>query len=837
MARIPTYDFNGTIGTGTIGPTQVDTSIGQSVERLGAQVGAAGVQYAHYQARLDATAQAEADKRDNLQDELTFQGALTTANQTFQDFKEKANPTGKDFTKDYLSEFDKQAQEVLGNVRPDNAAAWQVRLAKIRTHYAQQASAYEHSLRESTVAQAFKSQTDLLSTMIQAGGDVNLANEQADAAVKNLGRTYGPEKQALIRNQMGLSIEAALIERNMKSDPIGTEKMLRDRIAGGVRSTGKDPVTDLAIDAAARWNVNPQIMLAIRYAETGNKAPTKASKSIDGHWQMGDGEWKEVGMVKSKDPAIEAEAAARLFAMRSKNLSANGLEPNMVNMWGAHWLGPGGWRAAQKVDPSMSMREFYKPFMDRQRQDIDEVMKSNGWKANTTVGDVINTVNTRSAKAMSETSKLVGPSSGPSPEPMQIGDYTFKHLTNDNLPALYGRVKAEADKVMDATMNEAAKRKVADGLHNSYDRDDRQTLNKASSESRLGDAIVSGDPNAIGDAMARARSIRQISSSEAAGASALINSPDPTMRVKGYEIARAVHDADPLRGLEHSGFEGEVKQRAEAYAKNLAVAGNDPAETIRRVDRMFSQEFKQTTVEQKETIKAERARASFSDLTNMPPIKNGGVPMLDGVFSRWFGDGKDRTPQTEKLKDYLLETYRDQYEWHLKDQGGPKDTKGAKAAALYDMQRMFGVSKMFGRDEFTMYPVDQIMPALPNGDKSYLEVQALRVAQSKAAADKKGGFDYGEVDPKKVYIVPTAETVHNIRSGQPPAYDIAFMSKNGLVMAGQWRPDYQAGMQEATTSGSASATSTPKPASGGRLQDLRNKPPAASLAADDYGYR
>lgn len=836
MVTLPVYQaqVSADPGFGTFRQASTADPIGSAMEGFGQSLEVLGKSQAHYQARIDAAATAEAAKSGAITDGIAYQKFVQKDTELLLTSKEQADPAATDFTKNYAEARRKALDEFVSQVPPERRAEWELQLAKEETHAISQAQAFEHTRRESVLGSTLKNAGDQLYAMTSGGGDPVAAKEIAASKVRQLAGVVGEEnspRAVTLKSLLNIEIERGVLDRARASNPVALERELRARIVGTVAAKEtNDPSIAAGIDAAQRYDIDPRLSLAIKGTEGGwgpSSITAKASKTIRGPWQISEAESRSVGMAAqhySDDPAIQAEIAARVLKRNSADLSANGLDVNFYNMKGAHWLGMGGWIAANNADPNLSMRDFYARFTAPGQ--LDKVMRTNGWD-NKTVGQVLGSVKGMEKSAMAKADSVLTTRGKPSDAPLVVNGYKIEHIANDQLPAFYSKTQADVSKLMDNTLTEMSKQKVALGDVNSANAHDREEVHKAGYAEQWDKRLLTGDDTALQHAVTTAKRDGMVDAATAAGVSKLMSSKiDIGQRAKGYEIGLLVHDADPTNGLQYSKFDDDDKRKIEQYAKLRGIPGMTPEEAIRRVDRINAPDFKVKTELLTQRIKDERPNRTYKELGDLK-LQSGGTVATWGIFT------SSNNPSDQRMKDYITKEYSDRFEYHMKDLGSDstEGVSSAKAMAKWDMQRMLGVTKLSGRDEVTIYPPEKFYPPVVSADgktksTQYVQDQAVAFVKNQLAQSKAAGRDIGDVRPENVHLRPTATTASDIRRGDLPTYEVIyFTSKGQAEAAGEFRADPR---QAGAPKGLANAIAAPaSPAAAGKgLAAARQEVPA-----------
>lgn len=829
-AVLPVYDGNVSIdpGLGTFRGAASDNQIGQAFGRLAAAGGDLASAMTTYDARIAARADAEKQKVDAINLGLASNYAQQQAALNAERVLSNTPQTGEGLVKSVNAEFDKVVDEFMQQVPEGERAKFKLNMEQTRTAMVQKYAGIEHKMRETSMDEALKGRRQLLMDMVTGGGDVKLAQQMADDFVGTMIPALGDQRAALVRQRFGEAIEAAAVQKWVKDNPVGAANEIQKRVAGTFTGApNADPHVKDAISAAERHGIDPVLLLAIRQTEGKSNTNLAASKTIIGMYQMSQAEFDRVGLPRSTDPAIQNEAAARLLRANAQELAAHGLEPNFVNMKGMHWLGVGGWRAALRADPSMSMRDFYGAFV----KDIDRVVATNGWQGKT-VGDVIASVQKMEGWAKKQASDLVGTRAAPSNEPLNINGVEMKYITPELLSQFGPPANEARAKIFDAVMKDMFKKRVEIGeVLNGYDPHHRGEYNKLANAEGWGVQLLQGDPNAATRAVRTAQQNGFISSSEAAAVAKLSTSQDMATRVRAFEIGSTVHAADPVHGLENSGFDGETKRKIEQYNALRMIEKLPPEEIVRRMDRLADPTFKAKTDEMKQAIKDGKATVEYSDLANVTTPD--GRKLDDRFFASWRSakDGLYQDTKIDRLKEFLGAKLQEQFAYHMADLGSANTEaqRMAKTRALADVSRMIGTTKAFGKEELTLFPPDKYL-AREKEDVSWIGDQAVLAARNAAARVKKetgdtSVSDLSAITKDTVRLMPTATTYEDIRAGRRPRYDLIYRDSAGYWnSAGQWTADPSARkIDEPRVQAAPPPPPQNAPGSGDTLKRLRNQ--------------
>jgi hypothetical protein len=244
--------------------------------------------------------------------------------------------------------------------------------------------------------------------------------------------------------------------------------------------------------------------------------------------------------------------------------------------------------------------------------------------------------------------------------------------------------------------------------------------------------------------------------------------------------------------FEVSGANARLRAEAEDFrhlTSGLDGQGLDPQTALKRIQEKRTPEFQAKAAARKESI-ADKRNGPLSAI-------NPEAELVKAFDDSYWGDPAVGNPRD---KDVVVGIYRRSLEDHYIRTGDPDM---AKAAALADMRKTFGVTRMSGDGTARVVrnPIEQVYPAI-NGSHDYIREQAA--AEIKAATGK-------TVDPNTIFFENTRDTEVAIsrggfQTGSAPAYGFYWRAKgdDGVVrdqtIPGMtFRPDMNKARAEATT--------------------------------------
>lgn len=837
MARLPGFESQRSVETGSqfMRPRSTTDQTAKAISNIGSTFASVGAQLQSVDDKLALKLEAEAKRTEALEIESDVIRTDTDERLRLQEAKQNVTPSGAGFYNGFMTQHDKTWQERVEAMPPERRAAAEVKFLRNRESLAVDASAFEHSQRQKFVGQVTTEKSGSLTAGIKAGTmDHGAAVADAEGFVDGL--ALPPNAALVLRRHIGMNIDGARIEREIELNAPGALRDLSKYSAGATRSD--NPHVQRIIEAAARHGVPLGVILPGVNGESKFDPTVDMSKKINpktgkpystayGYGQMIDSNWKEVGLEKSADPDVQAEATARIFKKRIDHLQRNGIEVNATNVWGAHFVGPGGYTALLRADPDRPLRDVLLPMYGDSR--YAQATSGNGTllRDGATVGQTLQAIAGHVKKNEAAVVGLTktGPAAADG-QPIMIGDTVLKYATADDLPRYLAKAQSRAALQSETAMEEVARATVSSGPLDSYNPAHRSDADKAFKSSGIGSRIVQGDTDAVGQAHAFARMNGFVPPDAGYAAQQLMVNVDNSKRVVGYELGLTAYASDIDNGLGFAKFDADMAKRVRLYAAIREGEGVDPVEAVRRVESIFSPENQKAaqTEEFKKATKEKRESLSFSDLSDVAEMKAG------TALGRMLGFGYDRTPASDKVQQFMTDRYRDAFEEHAKAFG---NTAAAVTAAKNDMKRLIGVTKIFGSEQATLFPPEKMLKALPDGSHTYVRDQAMLLIQNDVLRAKtQQDVPYGQIDPKNLLMKPTGRTWLDKRAGRVPEYDLLYIDKaNSMIREVQlgWRPDYNAGYERykndvdtAETGGSTGQAAKP-PTATGKLGKARQK--------------
>lgn len=808
MARLPTYQGDMSLNTGSqfMRPIDAPMGVARGLNQLGNSLESVA---AHIKVGAERS-KANVDRVEAAQAVMNLAAYEREETDRLRTESENIEVSGADFQRRFMEGHQKRAEAFYSTLSDDLKVKLGPQIAQTINQFDDASYKVEQRKVAEYSAESLKAVTETASSGVLAGRDPSEVRTQLWAAIDTLKL---PENRAAeARKIANQAVDAAITRRFIQENPAEAERQLRDQAIG--TPTGLSPVSKLVYDTALRYGHDPKLMLMIQLAENSKGNPTLGNpdSSAYGLFQLIDGDWAETGIPKTSDPNLQTEAMARRMTFLKNTLTRNGLELTPRAMYGAHFLGRGGYVHVASADPNGNFFETYARVAGRGI--AVKALKGN-WRllgtGNLTNAQVLQRIENYATGRYNTAVKAIDAKTDFKPdEPAIINGHKLEGTTRGDI----AKFLAEAEKVQSAVNADEAKELTA--MHvkaakagtlattpNAYDKDFRNALTTDAENSGVHDAMLSNDPEvakeAVSGVIQTADQFGMIPAPATAAVQHMMTSPDPAKRQMGFDIAARTHVSDPIRGLEHSGFVSENRKDVERYTSWIAK-GYSPQDAIARVDREKENIKRNAGMDFTTRVKEGRAERTWDELSNVKieDANRGLAPWKDTSWGGLF-TSVNREPTDELTKEFLVNEYRDAYEYHLKS--GVSDEQAVRSAQM-DVRNLLGTTKLFGREQNTLYPPERVYP--PDTDKghTYVERQALEQAMSFVDDYNKRNLDQKiEVNDLKEQILlrPTGRTASEVaarrlgRDGENdklPTMDLIIIDQRGVVHGPlDFRPD------------------------------------------------
>lgn len=777
MAKLPTYVDSGGIsdGSGTFHQIRISDAIGHGLDSLskgmtalakaseGADMQAAGFRA---QRSLIQYQEDEALARVKAQEDMA--------------------PDGKDYYTTYSKEAAQRRESFLSGLTdlpPKLRQQFEIKGLEVEKNATIAAAKDEYSARKKFAADTIQKTADGVAQPVLQGADPKAAYDAVDEFVGQMGFTEAQSN--FISRSMKAQVDSARLQHLTSTDPTGTWRQLRPQIVGDYQ--GLHPLQSKMVEVSERYGLDPRLMLMVSSRENHGLNPNlkNPGSTAYGLFQFIDSDWKQYGIPKTGDPAMQVEAMARRLVTIRDKLQSMGLPLTPGAVYGSHLLGQAGYMTMITADPGADARSTYARAAGANI--AGQAFSGINGKllvAGQTVGQTLaNIERYAEAGAGPVAGMLAKRASTTDPEaPLKVGDEEFLHITRNEANAIFAKSSSYAQKEADGIMRGLAKQRIDAGIVNGYDPADRRVVNDDWKKREMGDRILTGDADAHGEAMAFVRQYGFVPETASAAAQKMLSdTANKPAQVQGYELGREVHNADPLNGMENSGFKGDMKKRVEMYtalvnAGGKHAPGHEPTveeklEAVQRVEKIFSADKDQrfTSDEFRTKLADAKKDLTFTDVKKM-------LEMSEGP---WYWRN-DTSPQSEGIRAQIVGKFQEFFEYHMKQAPGTGSDhiEGAKAKAASDLKMMFGTSRVFGDSRAVMFPPEWTLPAV-GGSHKWVADQAWAMIQMKTEADNRRGANLGQVNVKDIMIAGDPQTAHEWRAGKAPSYMLAWKNSKG----------------------------------------------------------
>lgn len=775
MARLKPYTADRSISTGE-GFMRFDRSsdqTGRAIAGIGRTVSALGASMLAEDNRQSAKAEADMRKMEALETEREVLLYDQDSRLKLKAASENITPSGRGFYDGFMSEYDKGWQAKLSalpeSVRPEA----ELKFLRDRERIALQAATIEANQRNNFTVQVATEKRDSLTNGILTGMMTHeYAKQDVDTFVKSLPLSENSAK--VLTRQLGMAIDAAHIQRQINLQPSVAMRELKKYMPNAVRSDNK--IVQGVIEAAERHGLPVNIVLGIVKGESSFNPNADMSKKINprtgkpyssayGLWQMIDANWAETGIAKTNDPALQAEAGARLLARRKAFLESNGFEVTPRNLWGAHFVGPGGIKALLRADPRAPLRDVLLPVFGAANYRAATTGNGSILQDGATVGQTLQRIQNYVEKNMRAAG--VDVQTGPSADPngkVSIGGIELSHMTGQDIPKYMALAMEATAKQTDDAMKTVAKERDSRGGWNVFDSADRKDMDKYAKESNpIATGMTQGDMTAYGSAAQFVDKHKYLPKPMAAAAQMAILSQDPAQKAAAFDLLSKYDAENPYGALEMSGVRPDIRKRVERY-NALRYEMNMPVDqAIAEVDRQFSPDFAKSVKVDRQQIEMRANNLRVSDI-------EGDLGSRTGLFSV-FGFGSTEFGN-EAVQRKLLGAYRDRYMFHRED--GATDNV-AKAMARRDLKRAYGVDTSFGSRRLMHWPISRVFPKGPDGTHKWVADAAVGYVNDVFEANPNVVPESYKVDASKVFLLGTAETGRMLAAGENPRYEVVYI--------------------------------------------------------------
>lgn len=773
MARLPGYENQRSVSTGSefMRARAPRDATGAGAVNFAAAIAGVGGQMQRVDDQLDAKQRQAQERIDKLAAEAEVVRADSDGLKILQEEQQNIREDGAGFTANVMRRHTELWQERVKNIPEHLRPEKELSYVRSREALSRQAATVELQQRNQFTLKVSNEKATSLATGITSGVmDHATARADVDKFVDTL--SLPPNRAMLLKRQMGMKVDEAHILRQIELNPDGVLRDLKNYQPGRPRSS--NPNVNTTIEAAERHGIPTNIMLAIVEGESKFDHTVDMSKKINpatgrpyssayGLGQMIDANWKEVGLAKSADPAIQAEATARLLSKRISTLQSNNIEVTPENVWGAHFVGPGGFVALMRANPNASLRDVLLPLYGESKWRQATTGNGTLLQDNATVGETLARIKAFVDRNAAAVEKRI--TNDPARDPtsvVEVAGAQLGYMTAQDANRYIGKAQEAVSKIRDTELQMWTKQQMDDGLINPFTSADRRAVDKWAASSGINVAMNQGDPQAYGTAMAMIKTQKYLPRPLAEEAEFAITSPDRARRQLGYELLSQLEIDMPIGGLQRSGVTGEMAKRVQRVAA-LRTQMNMPLnQAVALVEREFTDDF------------AERVRRDKTRVDNtMASITAGHFEAHFNSATGLFGWG-GTVYGSPAAKERMLAQFQERVRYHLND-GAEKDT--AIASAKHEMSRAYGVDNTFGQKRLMHWPPSKVLPTGEDGTHRWVSDAVTTFVNTSLGAN---GYKF-KVAPKDVFLIGTAETGRTAMAGQGVKYEVSYYDDKGRL--------------------------------------------------------
>jgi hypothetical protein len=354
MPRLPAYTQAEDLNTGSqfMRPVDAPLDVARGLNSLGSD-------FANISRRIQVDAQRNKENTERVQaaqavmNFATFEQAETDR---LREAAENVNVSGADFQRSFMEGHQQRAEAFYLSLNDDMKTRLGPQIMSTVSRFDDNSYKIEQQKVATFAADSLKTATTAATEGVLAGRDPAQARVNLYASIGAL--NLPPNRAAEAKKIADQSVDAAVTRKFIADNPSEAERQIRDQAVG--TPTGMSESYKTSYDAALRNGHDPRLMLMVEMAESGgNPTARNPMSTAYGKFQFLDGDWAETGIPKSSDPSMQAEAMARRLTFLKGTLQRNGLELTPTSVYGAHFLGRGGFVAVASADPNGNFLETY----------------------------------------------------------------------------------------------------------------------------------------------------------------------------------------------------------------------------------------------------------------------------------------------------------------------------------------------------------------------------------------------------------------------------------------------------------------------------------------------
>lgn len=838
MAKLPSYTNQQTIGSSNLDTGQQFMRLQSANKDTGRAISAVGGaldQLADGQLKVEAKAARTAAADSNLLLEsrlMDYQNELLMeAQKRADDMPEGGMGYASGLTEYATTTADKYIEKDFAN-RPDQEKV-ALRFQRVRQGFVQNALETEYKARlEWRGDVAGKKIADLQGAIGADPANYAAASAAWEDFVSNSIDGGSNTKERFLR--LGHEkLARAELEAAAVKDPSGFRASFRGTFENQPTKMAEPHIAGI-VDAANDNGLNPGFMLGVAQIESkvNPKAgmPTKRDgtvmSSATGMWQIlaAPDTLGDLGISKEDrtNYDVATPAIARYFARQKASIEAKGMSATPGKLYMTWNIGPGAAAAVMSADPNTPIeRVLTRVWARKGPAFIRKALQNNPsmYRPGMTVGQVVANYEAKMTNAMGSTKGYLTGANMTTDEQARavftsMGLKGGEFIGARDAAEVFADVNSKLGKATQAEQKLALGTGILNGdiAANPYDSDTQSAVNEAVAQADLSKGIASGDDAALIGAKARVTTAGFIPLPDVNAFRAAMNTDGATEpKLKAYAALTDIATNDSV-AFDASKLPDDEKRRVNEYRAYTEVLSMSPADAVRRIDEARTPEGKrvrEAMAKQFEGKQGELEQLQFADIQN---AKDGS----------WWSDPEAVTPQKEAL---AVQAYRTAYRYH-REHG--KEADEAKALALHELDRSWGVSNVTGTQIFMPYPPERYYSANKTGGSyDWITQQARNTVKTHLLDTNQiknrtfyQAFTMSPVneaeeamDDIEIRLIPTGKTVADIRSGKPPRYQLWYRKPNGttdVVPGVMFAPNQTEAEQEHKAAEEANAEKTLK---------------------------
>lgn len=612
------------------------------------------------------------------------------------------------------------------------------------------------------------------------------ARKEAEASIAALNRNglLSPADAADWNEKIIKGGEFVLGQRQIERDP--------NVISGGVPSD----IRKVIVDAASRYGIDPNALVAIAAIESGGNPNAKnPNSSAGGLFQFVDGTAKDYGLANRYDAAQAADAAARLARDNAAHLRTTlGRDPTAGELYLAHQQGAGGAASLLKNPnalatdivgydavrlnggaPGMTAGQFAAKWINKVGAGSGTVPS---WYDNASPSDQLKFEAMSNAR-QGEIDRQIAAQTA-ADRAAAVDDYRLRIASGD--------ATLSKQDIMDSPVIDNGDKAT---LITSYDDKWKETIQTTQDMQAFATTGLRVDPFEDKDRK-RVDAVYQeglkVGGPEAAQPVAeeivrqtgIVPKPAMSMMRRGIESVDAEEVMQALQAAQRIATINPAALSRREGGAAIQSASDDFGYYVNTLN-MDPTDAAQRLIEARDPAK-QRDRKALEPAAKMF-IKEVEGESLSAMFDdAWFSDPSvGFTPGSEYGMKAEFQAIAE--EKFFSNNG---NAELALNAAKEEMKRLYGVTRLTGRPVVMKHPPERYWPQYAVSDSAQSLSYPAQLQNDVRSLNP-------DADMASISLVTTPATDAMVKRGEPPAYAVLYTDKNGVMQAipGQlWRPDF-----------------------------------------------